>query len=71
MFIRRPSTALHRRKTYKEQETGAVLIEYPFNNFPRLPYSGAVERQNSPARNHSLSIRTDDLISLSVCWQQF
>lgn len=60
MFIRRPSTALHRSKIYNEQETEPLLIEYPFNNFPRLPYSGVVERQNIPARNHFVSTRTDD-----------
>lgn len=43
-----------------EQETGSHLMEYPFNNFPRFPYSGVVERQNIQARNHSLSTRTND-----------
>lgn len=60
VFTRRPSTALHRSKIYKKQEKECLLIEYPSNNFPRLPYSGVVERQNIPARSHFISTRTDD-----------
>lgn len=35
-------------------------MEYPFNNFPRFPLSGVVERQNIQARNHFLFAGTND-----------
>lgn len=47
-------------KLYKEQETASRVMEYPFDTFPRFPYSGVVERQNIQARNHFMSTRAND-----------